>query len=313
MVVDGVDPWLPDQRAQTLHKGLRRKQQGARAVGPRTLQRQQDLAVAALLEAIERQRWPSNIATKPLQSSALVPANPQTRMKVKASIHRATLGKRGRRLAEHVELSEPCDALTGSLTEEGAPRDGCPVEGMLLRVGAQAFFEQPTPIQETMHAASDLEDDALNILGRRLDGDKVRRVPRTSSDKDTIGDQDVEVDVEVQRAAEALNRGDGPTLGRTKTAPLGRSPEVTEDGPQDEREDGLAQRIVPREPEPERDGKGEHPLANRSAGQDALPPPQRPLRHPTAAAAGTEAATLAREADDAVEAAGGAGGAVEAK
>ena len=73
-------------------------------------------AVAVLLEAIERQRWPGNVAPTPLQSIALVSANPQTRMKGNASMHCIPLGNRGRRLAEHVELSEPSpETLVGDL------------------------------------------------------------------------------------------------------------------------------------------------------------------------------------------------------
>jgi hypothetical protein len=51
-------------------------------------------------------------------------------------------------------------------------------------------------------------------------------------------------------------------------------------------EDALSQVIVPGQPEPQRDGQGEHPLSDRDAGQDALLPPQRVLGHPTASAAG---------------------------
>jgi hypothetical protein len=43
---------------------------------------------------------------------------------------------------------------------------------------------------------------------------------------------------------------------------------------------------APGQPEPQRDGQGEHPLSDRDAGQDALLPPQRVLGHPTASAAG---------------------------
>jgi hypothetical protein len=51
-------------------------------------------------------------------------------------------------------------------------------------------------------------------------------------------------------------------------------------------EDALSKFIVPGQPEPQRDGQGEHPLSNGDTRQDALLPPQRVLGHPTASAAG---------------------------
>lgn len=183
---------------------------------------------------------------------------------------------------------------------------------MLLLIGAQPLFKQATPIEEAMDAACDLEDDELDILGRRLDGDKVRPMPRAASNEHAIGDEDVEVDVEVQRAAESLDRGDCSTSSAWQAALLREALEMAEDGSQHNREDSFAEVIVPGEPKPERDGQGEHPLANRNTGQDALPPPQRPLRHPSPSAPRAEATPLAGESDDAVETASSAGGPVEA-
>jgi hypothetical protein len=138
------------------------------------------------------------------------------------------------------------------------------------------------------------------------------RVSRASPDKHTIGDEDVEVDVEIQRAAEALDSGDRPALDPWQSACLRDPAEVAEDGSEHNGEDVLAEVIVPGEPEPERDGQGEHPLTNRDAGQDALAPPQRVLGHPSATAPGAEAPPLTGEADDSVESTAGAGGAGEA-
>lgn len=47
----------------------------------------------------------------------------------------------------------------------------------------------------------------------------------------------------------------------------------------------------------------QHPLANGNVGQDVIDEVRRPLRHATAATAGTEAAALARKRDEAIEAA----------
>ena len=183
---------------------------------------------------------------------------------------------------------------------------------MLLLIGTQSFFHQAAPVQEAMNTAGDFPDDELDILGRWLDGDKVRPVPRGSPDKDAVGDEDMEVDVEIEGAAKALSCRDRSASRYPQAALLRSSLEVAEDGAQDDSEDGFAQVIVPGEPEPERYRQGEHPLPDRNTGQDALPPPQRPMRHPSPSASWAQAPPLAREPDDAVEPTAGACGTEEA-
>ena len=168
MIVDGVDPRLPDQRAQTLDKGSWFKEQSASAVGPRSLQCQEDLAVLALLEAIECQRRASDVAAQPLQPISLVSANAYASVEVEAPEERTAPGQRRRPVAEHVELAEPSDGLVGSLSEHCPPRDRSPMEGMLLLVGTPPFFQQTASVKEAMDVAGDLPDERIRYVTRDL-------------------------------------------------------------------------------------------------------------------------------------------------
>jgi hypothetical protein len=100
-------------------------------------------------------------------------ANVHRFMKVKTAKCGSPVGKSGRRSSEEVVLSESLDRPIGSLSEDGSSGGGGPVEGMLLLVGAEAFFQQAAPIEEAMNPAGDLPGDELDILGGGLDRDKM--------------------------------------------------------------------------------------------------------------------------------------------
>jgi hypothetical protein len=94
-------------------------------------------------------------------------------MKVKATEGCGAVRKSGRRSSEEVVLSEPLDRQIGSLSEDGSTGDGGPMEGVLLLVGAESFFQQAAPIEEAMNPACDLPGDELDVLSGGLDRDEM--------------------------------------------------------------------------------------------------------------------------------------------
>jgi len=114
----------------------------------------------------------------------------------------------------------------------------------------------------------------------------------------------VQVDVEIQRAAEALHDRDGaaPTIGD----PV--APSATAQEPE-HRTQGHAgyrptQLVIPREqvPQPMR----QDPLSDRHVGEDMIDEMRRPLGHPPTTAPRTESPSLAREGAEAIQSAGDA-------
>jgi len=119
---------------------------------------------------------------------------------------------------------------------------------------------------------------------------------------DAVEHERVEVNVAVQRAAEALDEGDGAALRARNLALLARAAtQRREDAAHEDAEHGLHQRCVVGEPVAQREGQREHPLAHGHLGQHAIDEVRGGVGHTAAAAGGAEAAALAREGDDAVE------------
>lgn len=121
---------------------------------------------------------------------------------------------------------------------------------------------------------------------------------------DAVERQRVEVDVQIERRAEALDEADGAALLRANAPLPPRAPaQLREQGP-----DEGAQHLA-REPRvvgaavTEWVGQREHPLTDRHLRQHAIDEVSRRICHATPATRRTEAAALAREGDEAVVAA----------
>ena len=84
----------------------------------------------------------------------------------------------------------------------------------------------------------------------------------------------------------------------------GPAAERREDGAHEETQDGARERGVVGEAIAEREGQREHPLPHGDLRQDPIHQVGGCVGHTPPAAGGTEAAALAREGDDAVQAAG---------
>ncbi len=115
----------------------------------------------------------------------------------------------------------------------------------------------------------------------------------------------MEVDVEVQGRAEALNEGDGAALA-TRRAPLApcatakRGEERTEKGA----EDFAGEASVVGTAVAERVGQRENPLADGDFRENAVDEARSGVGHSATSTRGAEATPLAREGDEVVLAAG---------
>jgi hypothetical protein len=112
----------------------------------------------------------------------------------------------------------------------------------------------------------------------------------------------VEVDVEVDRPAEALDGGhaSGPRIGHPRPP---RGPSLPgEEGPREEVEEPGRDLRIPRREEPEPAREGEHPLPDGDLREDVVDEVVGGVLHP-AGVAGRAAPGLAGEGDEPLEAA----------
>jgi hypothetical protein len=85
--------------------------------------------------------------------------------------------------------------------------------------------------QDLRRPANHAREDRLHLLVPRLGDGEVPRRTVASSDEDAIGDDGVEVDVQVERPAEALDGGDATCPRIDRTQPPRGPPLPGEDGP----------------------------------------------------------------------------------
>lgn len=115
--------------------------------------------------------------------------------------------------------------------------------------------------------------------------------------EDAVYDQDVEVEVRVERAAEALREGDGCELGVPRGSRALPS-ELGADRAQEDPEHGARELVVMVQIRPQALGKREHPLAERKVWEHVIGQVGRHFRHTACVARGTRASALAREGEN---------------
>src|SRR5690606_26303760 len=106
----------------------------------------------------------------------------------------------------------------------------------------------------------------------------------------------MQVDVKVERAAEALDQGDGTSLGRLTSEPR-LLDQVRSDAAVDDAEHPAHDLGATGEQEAQRIREAQHPLAHRLLGKHLVDQQRGALGHAPRAAARTEAAPLAAERD----------------
>jgi hypothetical protein len=111
----------------------------------------------------------------------------------------------------------------------------------------------------------------------------------------------VEVQVQVERRAEALNEGDGAALlGAHAPVSPNASPQLSEERAQEGAEHFARELAIVRAAVAKRVRKCEHPLADRHRGEHAVDEVRRGVGHAATATRRAEAAALARERHEAV-------------
>ena len=114
----------------------------------------------------------------------------------------------------------------------------------------------------------------------------------------------MEVQVQVQRRAEALEEGDRAALLRAHApVPANAPPQLGEQRAQEGAEHFARELAIVGAAVAKRVRKREHPLPDRHRGEHAEDEMRRGVRHAAAAAGGAEAAALARERHEAIVAA----------
>lgn len=146
--------------------------------------------------------------------------------------------------------------------------------------------------------AADRGDELRHLTGRgRWQGSETRPAARCW-DEDAVGDQAVEVDVQVEGGTRPLDRRDGTAHPAAETAPPGAAALQAEDRTDEDREYGAAQAVVPGHGVPEPPGAGEHPLADGQTAEHRIDEVHRALCHAPAAARRAEATPLAGEGNE---------------
>src|SRR5207249_641107 len=182
----------------------------------------------------------------------------------------ADAGERGRFLGEWVDVG-------GVIDVESAAREqtlDAPVDG----------GEQPRHLP----------------VARQLGGVELE-APVFSLGEDAVQQEGVEVDVQLEATAEALDHrhGAAPPIGH---APATRAAAIEpEHGAHRDAEDRAAERVIVGEKVAQAVRQREHPLAYGDVRQDVIDEVGGLLGHPPAATTGTEAASLARERHEALE------------
>ena len=121
---------------------------------------------------------------------------------------------------------------------------------------------------------------------------------------DTIQRERVEVNIQVERRAEALDESNrAALLGPDSPLPLHPPSKLREQGSEEGAKHGARELRVVGTAVTEGIGQRKHPLPNRDLGQDSIDQVRGGICHSTSAAGRAETAALAREGNQAVMAA----------
>jgi len=156
------------------------------------------------------------------------------------------------------------------------------------------------PVEQPSHAAPNRFQHGFDIgagNGSRL---VKRRAIRRPGREDAVQHQRVHVNVQVERAAEALHDGHASTTAIRDARPTRLGAQRTLDRVHEDRDNRATEVVVPRELIPKPVRQAEHPLSHGHIRKDPINQMCCALRHPAAAAARTEAAPLARERHEAI-------------
>ncbi len=218
-------------------------------------------------------------------------------------------------------IAHAAHALAGSGTRGDASLDGGGIEigeqrlfrGERIGLGWVCLGAEPLLLEPARDAPGHPAGHARDLGVVRRPQRVEAHAPFGAAGVDAIEDERVEVEVQIQRVAEALHEGDGAALAAREPPLLSRSaPERGEDRAHEDGEDQARKARVVGEAVAERKGQREHPLAHGHLGQHAVDEMGGRVGHAPAATGGAEAAPLAGKSDEAIVAAGLAAHAHEA-
>jgi len=272
-----------DERGKLGQQLVGRERQPGRAV-PRPLHPVEQPAIVAAGEAVQRERRAQDVAAQALAPVPIVGVDPDARVQRKAVEKGATPG-----------LLERLGVALAPLHLGGLQRG----ESVGLRV--QIFIEADDDLRRP---PDDAGEDGRDVLVVWLRYREEARWAVTRGDEHSVGDQGMEVDVEVEGAAEALDGSDaaGPRLGRPQ--PPRGPPLPGEDGAGEHVEQTRGEGRVTGGEEADPPRQREDPLPHRRRRQHVPDQVVGPVLHASGGAGGAHV-RLARERDQPLETAVG--------
>jgi len=175
------------------------------------------------------------------------------------------------------------------------------IEGIAGLVAKQASSHE----QAQDSRSNDTEQGVDFLVGGRFGGCEGKRAVRLSHE-DPVDRQRVEVHVQVQRAAKALDDGDRTGTAASVTRYLGSLSVEALQCTRVDREHRAAEAVIPGKPIAKLERKAQHPLSNWGSREHVVDEMGCALGHPAASAARAEAATFAGERNQPIGATVGA-------
>jgi hypothetical protein len=230
------------------------EEQVTRAVGPGPLELHQHASVRQQPQTFLGERRPQQVATETLEPRTVVARHAQVGVEVEAlEVHLTrSHGDDPRRIRLR---SQAPDARAGATPERDPAehrraRDARQHRRLLdervpRRLGVQP---EPAALEQAQHpcphGGDRVGDVGVARCRRRV---KHERLAGRRLDEDAVEHERVEVDVQIEPAAEALNDGQGARVAVTESALRGLAPVVVEHGPREDTEHRPAQLVVPRQ------------------------------------------------------------------
>ncbi len=303
MVADLVGAGGRDEGDQAAQKLVRLEHELCRAVAPAMAQVVKQPAIGQTFQAIGRHGRSRDIAAEAFEAAAI--AGGDGDIGVQGEAHGG--GAAGCSGCRHILGVDAVAAPGGASAAGGQSADRVGSEtcelglcgGERVGVGGVGFAAEAAALQKTRDPAGDALDDAPHlVILRRRQSPEAHARPAVAF-VDAVEHERVEVHVEVQRVAEALDEGHGASPGPPDRAVLPGTAAVggehsTDELPQHHRcEGGIVGEAVAQ-------GVGEcqDPLADGHLGEHAVDEVGGGVGHAAAEAGGAEPASLAGEGDD---------------
>jgi hypothetical protein len=187
-----------------------------------------DSPIAELREAFEGEGRPGAVAKEPFAPLAIVGGEAHPRVQVEPRVLGVT-GASASRGKGRVVAATFFEGLPVEASEEASPRDDLKTSlgrrrrsrlVRSVRVGIAALAVAAHPAAEALGDAPDEAGDGFG--GRRSEGHE--RDAGTALGEDAVGGDDMKMDVQIERAAEALHEGDGAALADDLALLAGLSP-----------------------------------------------------------------------------------------